>query len=382
MQRDGNTTNSRSLLERVGGPVRNGNAGNRFQRDDIQARIDNITNPSPEILAGGFPPMNGGMDMNAMGMAGMTNPLLLQEVMMNQMALMAQMASSMGMLGSPAAQFVGAPGFPMQGDMNMFPGAGMNGFALPQQHIDIGRGGGRGGRNGGRGRSGPPPPASASNASEIASPAPKAVLPASALSSVTSANLSPAPIAPSSTVPTVPQPPAVVVGPERPQSPTLCKFGLKCTHVNCRYSHPSPVATVESGVVLSNEPCENGRACKDKDCIKGHVSPAVLTAPGLFISQVWHYYRNADVFCVTQLPSQPRIHLFHQRLQVTCVNSDQRVHDPAVNSLIPLHERSTTLPSNVASVPAVHVLLVLSSTRRVESYLLLFTVVSQILRRW
>lgn len=69
---------------------------------------------------------------------------------------------------------------------------------------------------------------------------------------------------------------AALTPPERPQSPTLCKFGLKCTNAVCRYSHPSPVATPESGVVLSNDPCEKGKDCKDKDCVKAHVSPAVL----------------------------------------------------------------------------------------------------------
>lgn len=64
--------------------------------------------------------------------------------------------------------------------------------------------------------------------------------------------------------------------PERPQSPSLCKFGLKCTNALCRYSHPSPVATPESGMVLSKEFCENGVKCSDKDCIKGHVSPAAV----------------------------------------------------------------------------------------------------------
>jgi hypothetical protein len=49
------------------------------------------------------------------------------------------------------------------------------------------------------------------------------------------------------------------------------------------------VATVESGVVLSNEACENGRDCKDKDCIKAHVSPSVLTATGEQpLSASWH----------------------------------------------------------------------------------------------
>ncbi|KAF8870870.1 hypothetical protein CPB85DRAFT_1430861 [Mucidula mucida] len=68
------------------------------------------------------------------------------------------------------------------------------------------------------------------------------------------------------------------VFPERLQSPTLCKFSLKCTNPHCRWAHPSPVATTESGVVVSTEPCEQGKNCKDKDCAKTHVSPAVLTA--------------------------------------------------------------------------------------------------------
>ena len=41
-------------------------------------------------------------------------------------------------------------------------------------------------------------------------------------------------------------------------------------------------------MVLSNDPCEKGKDCKDKDCIKAHVSPAVLNPKGesnvLFIS--------------------------------------------------------------------------------------------------
>ncbi|KAG8907267.1 hypothetical protein FRB99_004961 [Tulasnella sp. 403] len=67
--------------------------------------------------------------------------------------------------------------------------------------------------------------------------------------------------------------------PSRPLSPTLCKFVTNCTNPQCRYSHPSPVATLESGVVLSTEPCEKGLDCKDKDCIKAHVSKAAKNAP-------------------------------------------------------------------------------------------------------
>lgn len=80
--------------------------------------------------------------------------------------------------------------------------------------------------------------------------------------------------------PTPAQQRSTYIPPERPQSPTLCKFSLKCTNPSCRYSHPSPVATQESGIVLSNDPCEQGRDCKDKDCVKAHVSPAVLNPKG------------------------------------------------------------------------------------------------------
>ncbi|RDB25263.1 hypothetical protein Hypma_007593 [Hypsizygus marmoreus] len=286
MLRDGSSASStthanpRSLLDRVGGPAAPmRNAGSNGFHDDIQSRIDDIVNSSPDqnMMMGGFP----GMDMNAMAAANMANPLVLQEMMMNQMALMAQMASTMGMLNAPG-QFVG-PGFPMQGmpgDMGMFPGGGMaQGFQGPAQIGGSGmggrgRGGGRGGRGGsGRGRGGstsssttpkivevtPPTDSAPSPSIPIAAPAPRT--PSIASTALTSS--------------TAPSRPAVAL-PERPQSPTLCKFSMKCTNPHCRYAHPSPVATAESGVVLSNEACEKGKDCQDKDCIKGHVSPSVL----------------------------------------------------------------------------------------------------------
>lgn len=278
----------RSLLERVGGP-----AGGRANRDDIQQRIDSITNASADpnmqaALAAGFLPQNG-MDMNAMaaqmGMGGSANPMMLQEMMMNQMALMAQMATSLGMLNPAQGQFGG--GFPMQGgmpDMGMFNGMqGFQGPGQPQQMVGGGgernRGSGRGGRGFGRGRG----QSSSSHAgrleaitnTEKASTASQHVVNAEP----------PRPIPPNTTeapvvaapVPTTPQPPRPAFAiPDRPQSPTLCKYALKCTNAHCRWSHPSPVATAESGIVLSNEACEQGKNCKDKDCIKAHVSPAAV----------------------------------------------------------------------------------------------------------
>lgn len=260
----GGSGSGRSLLERVGGPPGRHN-GHPRGRDDIQARIDNITgSPDPNMMMANFP--NGippGMDMNAinMGMA-QANPMMLQEMMMNQMAMMAQMASTMGIVPG---------GFPMQGgmpqDMGMFNG-GMNGF--PQQPnggpggrgrgIGRGRGGSRGGRGGGgahvngHANEAAGNEAIAAQSASVAAPTPTAPNPAQIAAAA--------------------QRPGFVP-PERPQSPSLCKFSTKCTNALCRWSHPSPVATAESGVVLSTEACEKGKDCVDKDCVKSHVSPAV-----------------------------------------------------------------------------------------------------------
>ncbi|KAG0702879.1 hypothetical protein DFH29DRAFT_998968 [Suillus ampliporus] len=263
----------RSLLDRVGGP----GPVPRFQsgRDEVQARIDNITNTSPDpSMMMGFPNGMGMPDMGV-GVGMQANPMLLQEMMLNQMALMAQMANSMGML-NPA---MGVPGFnPMQGgDAAMFNGgAAVNGHGFQQNGVN---GRGRGGARGGRGRGGP------RGAHIGSSPAPPSIeevpTPVSVPTPVIPEPAQPTPIAapiplPASATPSNALPKPAYALPERPQSPTLCKFGIKCTNSQCRYSHPSPVATAESGVVLSTEACEKGKDCKDKDCIKSHVSPAVI----------------------------------------------------------------------------------------------------------
>lgn len=286
MQRENGPNSSRSLLDRMG-PSRHA----PHVHDEIQARIDNITGPStPDMMmmpAGPAFPMNGmpGMDMGAMG--GMNNPIMIQEMMLNQMALMAQMAGAMGIL-NPAAmgmngQFPGQPG--MSGDMVMMNG-GING--MPHQGNDIrGRGRGRGGSRGvgGRGRggytSGPnnlasETPVTGTHASSTAAPVPSPAAAAPTSAQTAALVTRSAPVSAPQITPSSSQGRIAVSVPERPQSPTLCKFGPKCTNPTCRYSHPSPVATPESGLVLSNEACEKGKDCKDKDCIKAHVSPAVL----------------------------------------------------------------------------------------------------------
>ncbi|RPD71878.1 hypothetical protein L226DRAFT_525021 [Lentinus tigrinus ALCF2SS1-7] len=284
--RDRDGHGPRSLLDRMG-PRGGGGHGPHFNpHDDVQARIDSITNGSPDpnmmMMNGGFP-MNGmgGMDMAAMSMA---NPMMLQELMLNQMAMMSQIAGAMGIMNPATGQFINNGGFPMQPgmDMNqqfngvnggMGPGAGDGGR---------GRGRGRGGsaRGAGRGRGGhaghhptTDMPAAGSPPAPATSAPAQAVAPTIPVSASAPAIVAPTPVTPSSSTGSA-RP--GFVPPARPQSPTLCKFGTKCTNPICRYSHPSPVATAESGVVLSTEACEKGKDCKDKDCIKSHVSPAVL----------------------------------------------------------------------------------------------------------
>ncbi|KAH7883204.1 hypothetical protein F5I97DRAFT_204059 [Phlebopus sp. FC_14] len=274
----------RSLLDRVGG--RNGNP-NFTRGDEIQARIDAVTNnsaPDPSMMMA-F--QNGGMNGMDMGMA--PNPMMLQEMMMNQMALMAQMASSMGMLNPATGQMMGVNGgFPMQqGDVGLYSGGGMNGngFVPGGGNAARGRGGatrggrGRGGGRGGHFGSSPAPPAAETQATaEPATPSTaetSQLVPIAAPVPTPASSTQPVPVAAAAPAPQL-QPQRIPYAlPERPQSPTLCKFGTKCTNSQCRYSHPSPVATAESGVVLSTEACEKGKDCKDKDCIKAHVSPAV-----------------------------------------------------------------------------------------------------------
>ncbi|KAH9956499.1 hypothetical protein BC827DRAFT_1230775 [Russula dissimulans] len=246
--RQSGPTGPRSLLERVGPRT----SGNGFPRPDNMQ--NNIPIPGDmdiqAALAAGFvPPGMNGMDMNAIAAAQMApNPLLLQEMMLNQMAMMAQMATSMGMMNP--GQFGGFPMQPGAQDVGMYGGPG--GFGGPS----VG-----GGPN--RARAGGREPLLIE---EQPVPTPQLTeAPAS----------TPTPTA--APKPTPPQPVRLNFAiPERPQSPTLCKFSLKCTNPHCRWSHPSPVATPESGMVLSNEVCEQGKDCKDKDCIKGHISPAAV----------------------------------------------------------------------------------------------------------
>ncbi len=274
----------RSLLERVGPR----GTGNTFPRpDNMQNNIPGPgdMNMQAAMAAGFVPPGMNGMDMNAMAAAQMApNPIILQEMMMNQMAMMAQMASSMGMMNP--GQFGGFPMQPGAQDVGMYGGPG--GFNGPPAGgtTNRGRAGGKGAFNG-LGRS------DASSYLFIPESLPLEGQPSPAPQSVEA----PAPSSTPTVAPTpaTPQPtrPNFAV-PERPQSPTLCKFSLKCTNPHCRWSHPSPVATPESGMVLSNEPCEQGKDCKDKDCIKAHISPAAVN-PTLGMLPIFWSLSDPDI---------------------------------------------------------------------------------------
>ncbi|GAA5923203.1 uncharacterized protein JCM15063_003569 [Sporobolomyces koalae] len=71
--------------------------------------------------------------------------------------------------------------------------------------------------------------------------------------------------------------PAVAL-PKKPENEAICKHGVDCTKPPCGFSHPSPVATKESGLVLSSESCDKQLSCQDPDCPKSHVSKAQKNA--------------------------------------------------------------------------------------------------------
>jgi hypothetical protein len=62
--------------------------------------------------------------------------------------------------------------------------------------------------------------------------------------------------------PQQPQAPPQAV-PTKPSDDGLCKYGTECKNAYCKFAHPSPAATKESGLVLSAEACENQLECKD-----------------------------------------------------------------------------------------------------------------------
>lgn len=251
-----------------------GNDGGRGERRDrprsLRDRMGGFANgtnnlgpngpmngPPPNMMMGpgGFigpmGPMPGPMGM--MGMDPSNNQGALAEALMAQNQLLQNMMSMMQ--GGMMPNMQGMPG-PMGPNGPNGPPMPPNGHGQGPQR---GRGRGRGGRGG--------PPADGGHQAIPSGPNNPISTKPAALQPVPPAIQAPQP------KPAVPAP-APTELPNRPLSPTLCKFGVNCTNSLCRYSHPSAAATQESGIVLSTEACPEGRFCKDKDCKLSHPSSA------------------------------------------------------------------------------------------------------------
>nr|XP_018262867.1 uncharacterized protein I303_04352 [Kwoniella dejecticola CBS 10117]OBR85025.1 hypothetical protein I303_04352 [Kwoniella dejecticola CBS 10117] len=80
--------------------------------------------------------------------------------------------------------------------------------------------------------------------------------------------------------------------PDKPSSTALCRFSIGCSNSRCPFSHPSPVADEQTGMVLSEEACEASKECKDAECIKSHVSPAAILGDSAGPSRLLCKYQN------------------------------------------------------------------------------------------
>ena len=252
----------RSLRDRMGGFA---NGANNLGPNGPM----NVPPPNMMMGPGGFGPMvpmPGPMGMMGMDPSSM-NQGALAEALMAQNHLLQNMMTMMqgGMQGGMMPNMQGMPG-PMGPNGPSGPPMPPNGHG---QGLQRGRGRGRGGRGGAPADGGHQVIPNGPNTPILAKPtAPQPVPPA---------------IQAPQPKPAVPAP-APTELPNRPQSPTLCKFGVNCTNSLCRYSHPSAAATQESGIVLSTEACPEGRFCKDKDCKLSHPSSATGAPKSAFPS--------------------------------------------------------------------------------------------------
>ena len=208
--------NERSLKDRLGG----------FGRDQPQ----NNMGPGPRFPPGGPMPPMGPFNPE---MAGMNPNFAMTEMIVQQNALLQGLLHTMangmqmplpGMPGMPGMPSMGPGGFPFNGPPD-------------QRNRQMNRG-----------------PNNQQQGPPGAGPSIQAPQPVNANAS----NL----------------PPDIF---DRPISPSLCKFGVKCTNALCRWSHPSSAATAESGIVLSTEACPAGRKCQNKDCTLSHPSAGTST---------------------------------------------------------------------------------------------------------
>ncbi|KAM0793317.1 hypothetical protein ACM66B_000775 [Microbotryomycetes sp. NB124-2] len=227
---NGGNNNSRSLLDRMGPRPQRG--GRHMQGPPMgmpPQAFDMISQAINAVRNGAHPSALAGIPFPALAshpLAGTLPPGVMQQA---QAAAMAQAQAFAAMQNAWSMPF-GANGAPPPG---------FNPQAAPFQPTP-GPGGPRGPRGG--------PSGPGSNQANGAGRPPNASAPAPAR--------------------------APVVLPTKPTDETICTYGIKCGKPQCQLSHPSPVATEESGLVLSSEACPKQLDCDDKDCPKSHVSPA------------------------------------------------------------------------------------------------------------
>jgi nuclear polyadenylated RNA-binding protein NAB2 len=238
----GEQNRGRSLKDRVGG----------FSRDGPQQQ--HPMGPGPR-----FPP--GPPGMQPMGpfnpdvqMQGMNPNFAMTEMLVQQNALLQGLLHTMA--NGMQMPLPGMPGMPGM------PGLGPNGPPPPFNNR-----GGPGFHNNGR-QGGPPSHRPGPNGDNNSVPPPAQIQAGGENPGPSRASIeAPQPI--KGSIFNVSSNPALF---DRPLSPTLCKFGVKCTNALCRWSHPSAAASAESGIVLSTEACAAGRHCQDKDCTLSHPS--------------------------------------------------------------------------------------------------------------
>lgn len=280
-----NRRDSRSLLERMGPPPPQRFGGN--QQQPHMNNNDNFRGPPPQQQM--YDPVQAQIDVVTaaqMGMGGFTMPMMtvdqmqMQEIIQSQALMLNQMNQMMQQFNTqmtaPSGGGNNAGGFngTTQGQSSRNPEASGPGGRGRGRGSAI-HGGNRGGGPGGHVNGTPTPaPATAPPTVAPSAPATNPAVPSTAV--IAAPVVEPQP----RTAAAAARSPLVVSHPERPGTPTLCKFSINCTNPVCRYSHPSPAATAESALVLSNDPCEKGNKCDDKDCTKSHVSPATLKPNG------------------------------------------------------------------------------------------------------
>lgn len=76
--------------------------------------------------------------------------------------------------------------------------------------------------------------------------------------------------------------------PSKPSQEGLCKYATECKNAYCKFSHPSPAATKESGLTLSSEPCDRQLQCEDAVCLFGPLQRNVwlIRSTGLGLREI------------------------------------------------------------------------------------------------